>query len=162
MTIQYLLGNTIISKASNALILSLSTMEELSAKERKEKIELIYMRNRILQALEKSHCPVIHAQSVAIQSFFSEIGGEKEGMIAPLSSFNLVQKTIENSIVSSIIFSLKADDTCSEAELKEKESQQKLRNEIIQHAKKHASPAVFARMEIFFATLEQPLNLNLG
>jgi len=157
MTIQYLLGNTILHKASTALTLSLTPITNSN---QKEKIELICMRNRIFEQLQKRNSPVLNDRVKTIQNFFNELGGDNEKEISPLSSFSLIQKAIESAIANSIIASLKPASQCSQSELKEKQTQEDLKNQILERAKEKASPLVRARIESLLGLLD-PLTIEL-
>lgn len=146
MCIQKLLGNTIVDKASDALILSLSPKNELPPAQQQDKIQLIYARNRVLNALneatkklpETDQKKLLQEKIKLIKNFYYEIGGEIENASMALSLLSPA-KLIEGPIPSSIIASTKPDDKCTPSELAKKQEDQKLRDAIISAAKQKAA-----------------------
>jgi hypothetical protein len=139
MGIQAFLGSTIIQKATDFFILSLTPMSDLDPVKQKEKIDLICSRNRILSALNEeiqkladiSQKKLLQDKIKIIVKFYEEIGGEVEGTTAKLS-FLSPTKLVEGPIPSSIIASTKPDSKCSQKEILEKEKQKELRDQIIE------------------------------
>ncbi len=141
MNIQRLLGNTIVDKASDALVLALTPKKDLNPEKLQDKISLIQARNRVLNALNDASQKIPDAAQKnllqekirLVKEFFYEIGGDIENTTAKLSLLSPT-KLIEGSIPSSIIASTKPNQQCSREEMAKKKEDEELRDKIIQAA----------------------------
>lgn len=141
MGIQCVLNGTIIEQASEMLVLSLLPSGSLEPSRQKEKIQNIHARNRVLRALSQTTkkidpktAELIQGKIEIVRKFFETIGGVDENEISELGFFNVLQKSIEGPIPASILLSLKPNEECTSKELREKQDQKELRDQIIQRA----------------------------
>lgn len=141
-------GNKVAELGAQALTLSLTTYDELE-KRPKEKIDkewYVHCRNRVLNELKKQTLDDFKMQKhiVTIETFFEELGGEKEKETAALSWSQVIQKTIESQIVNSVVKSLKHRNEADEA----------IRDAIISKTEKTAPKTVIKRMNTLFSKLK--------
>ena len=160
MDIQSFFEGTVVEKASDALVLSLTPTDALPPAEQQKKIDLICARNRMIGALKKCSKNSLQDKIQVVENFYDEIGGEEEQKTARLSLLSSA-RFIEGSILGSIIASAKPDRECSPKELAEKEKQKKTRNQIIEAAhKKASSPTVVYRLTKFLERLDASQKIN--
>jgi hypothetical protein len=162
MCIQKMLGNTIVAKASDAFILSLTPKNELPTEKQSDKMQLIYARNRVLDALnkasqnltDKEHAKLLQEKIELIKNFYRNLGGEIEDTTAKLSLLSPT-KLIEGPIPSAIIASTKPEEKCKDKELAQKKEDEELRNKIIDATfQKCPSQEITDNLNLFLSLFE--------